>query len=171
MANSGYFMYFAFGSNLLKERLQLKNPSATFHCIGRLKDYVLNFGFQGARLDNRWQGGVATIEESVGNEVWGVVWKMSNDNLASLDKQEGVDIGMYRPLAVKVDTDEGEVLCRTYQMNDFFATLPSPQYKEVVCLGAQQNGLPLNYIKKLQAVETNSYSGPSILDDIKQAMK
>lgn len=37
MTSDGYFMYFAFGSNLLKERLQLKNPSATFHSTGRLK--------------------------------------------------------------------------------------------------------------------------------------
>lgn len=32
-----HFMYFAFGSNLLKERLQLANPSATFFTTGRLK--------------------------------------------------------------------------------------------------------------------------------------
>lgn len=31
------FLYFAYGSNLLKERLQLKNPSATVHCVARLK--------------------------------------------------------------------------------------------------------------------------------------
>lgn len=31
------FLYFAYGSNLLKERLQLKNPSASIHCVTRLK--------------------------------------------------------------------------------------------------------------------------------------
>uniref|UniRef100_A0A674CH38 Uncharacterized protein n=1 Tax=Salmo trutta TaxID=8032 RepID=A0A674CH38_SALTR len=36
-ATADHFMYFAFGSNLLKERLQLANPSAIFHCTGRLK--------------------------------------------------------------------------------------------------------------------------------------
>lgn len=34
---AGFFLYFAFGSNLLKERLQLANPSATFYKTGRLK--------------------------------------------------------------------------------------------------------------------------------------
>jgi hypothetical protein len=36
------------------------------------------------------------------------------------------------------------------------------------CFVLEQNkpGLPLDYIKKLEAVETNGYSGPSILDDI-----
>ncbi|KAL0962056.1 hypothetical protein UPYG_G00335150 [Umbra pygmaea] len=68
------FLYFDFGSNLLKERLQLANPSARFHCTGQLKDYTLNFGLWGEHIDNSWHGGVATIEPKEGEEVWGVVW-------------------------------------------------------------------------------------------------
>ncbi|XP_062385265.1 gamma-glutamylcyclotransferase a [Sardina pilchardus] len=167
MSSDGDFMYFAFGSNLLKERLQLKNPSATFYSTGRLKDYALRFGLWGERVQCRWNGGVATIEENPGAEVWGVVWKLSKDNLASLDKQEEV----YSPMEVTVETDNGLLVCRTYQMNNFSACLPSPQYKQVLCLGAQQNGLPLEYLKKLQDVETNNYSGPSsIMDEIKHVM-
>ncbi|KAJ8395767.1 hypothetical protein AAFF_G00028140 [Aldrovandia affinis] len=171
MASVTTFMYFAFGSNLLKERLQLRNPSATFQCIGRLKDYHLKFGFHGEQITNRWHGGVATIEESLGKDVWGVIWEMSNDNLDSLDKQEGVGVGIYHPIEVKVTTEEGEILCRTYQMNDFKANIPSPQYMQVMCLGAKQNGLPLDYLRMLETMETNDYSGPSILDDIKEAME
>lgn len=37
MENNHTFLYFAYGSNLLKERLQLKNPSATVHCVAKLK--------------------------------------------------------------------------------------------------------------------------------------
>ncbi|XP_041708627.1 gamma-glutamylcyclotransferase [Coregonus clupeaformis] len=164
-----HFMYFAYGSNLLKERLQLKNPSAVFVTTGSLKDHVIQFGYWKKELlnnTNSWHGGVATIKESKGDVVWGVVWKMDKDNRISLDRQEGVGIGFYSPLDVTINTDEGEVLCRTYQMNNFTAHQTSPPYKQVVCLGAKQNGLPLDYIKKLEAVETNGYSGPSILDDI-----
>uniref|UniRef100_A0A8C1UVD5 Gamma-glutamylcyclotransferase n=1 Tax=Cyprinus carpio TaxID=7962 RepID=A0A8C1UVD5_CYPCA len=35
--NGSTFLYFAYGSNLLKERLQLKNPSATIYCVAKLK--------------------------------------------------------------------------------------------------------------------------------------
>ena len=35
--SSDYFLYFAYGSNLLKERLQKRNPSATFFSVGYLK--------------------------------------------------------------------------------------------------------------------------------------
>ncbi|XP_038580639.1 gamma-glutamylcyclotransferase a [Micropterus salmoides] len=168
---NGRFMYFAFGSNLLKERLQLANPSARFCSTGRLKDYELNFGLWEKHVDNTWHGGVATIESCPGAEVWGVIWTLSKDNLCSLDNQEGVNLGMYSPLEVLVETDKGLVLCRTYQMNNFHACPPSPQYKQVVCLGAEQNGLPVDYLKRLEAIQTNNYCGPSILDQIKPVMK
>lgn len=31
------FMYFAYGSNLLRERIQIKNPTARFHGLGKLQ--------------------------------------------------------------------------------------------------------------------------------------
>uniref|UniRef100_A0A3P9B886 Gamma-glutamylcyclotransferase a n=1 Tax=Maylandia zebra TaxID=106582 RepID=A0A3P9B886_9CICH len=163
---AGFFLYFAFGSNLLKERLQLANPSATFYKTGRLKDYKLNFGLWKEHIDNAWHGGVATIESYPGAEVWGVIWTLNNEHLSSLDDQEAVKAGVYSPLEVSVETDNGTVLCRTYQMNNFHACPPSPQYKQVVCLGAEQHGLPVEYKKSLEAVQTNNYSGPSILDQI-----
>ncbi|KAK2921093.1 gamma-glutamylcyclotransferase a [Channa argus] len=170
-AANGRFLYFAFGSNLLKERLQLANPSAIFCTIGRLKDYKLNFGQWEKHGENNWHGGVATVEFCPGAEVWGVIWTLSNDNITSLDKQEGVALGIYSPLEVSVETDEGTMLCRTYQMNNFHASLPSPQYKQVLCLGAEQNGLPAEYLKSLKVILTNNYSGPSILDQLKTVLK
>lgn len=46
-------------------------------------------------------------------------------------RQEGVGIGFYSPLDVTINTDEGEVLCRTYQMNNFTVHKTSPPYKQV----------------------------------------
>uniref|UniRef100_A0A665U1M2 Gamma-glutamylcyclotransferase a n=1 Tax=Echeneis naucrates TaxID=173247 RepID=A0A665U1M2_ECHNA len=139
---SGRFMYFAFGSNLLKERLQMSNPSATFYATGRLKDYELTFGLWGQHVENAWHGGVATIKFSPGSDVWGVIWTLKNEHLTSLDNQEGVSKGIYARLEVSVDTDKGPVPCKTYQLINFHASPPSPQYKQVVCLGAEQNHLP-----------------------------
>ncbi|XP_005797408.1 gamma-glutamylcyclotransferase-like [Xiphophorus maculatus] len=166
-SSDGNFMYFAFGSNLLRERLQLNNPSAAFVSTGRLKDYKLNFGLWEEHVENAWHGGVATIEACPGEEVWGVIWTLSNENLPTLDKQEGVSRGIYSPLEVSVEIDDGVLQCRTYQMNNFHASPPSPQYKQVVCLGAEQNGLPREYLNRLEAIQTNNYSGPSVLDQIR----
>lgn len=154
------FLYFAYGSNLLTERIHLRNPSATFCCVARLQDFKLDFGnFQG-KTSQRWHGGIATIFQSPGDEVWGVVWKMNKSNLSSLDEQEGVESGIYVVIEVKVSTQEGkELTCRSYLMTNYESAPPSPQYKKVVCMGAKQNGLPLEYQEKLNAIEANDYKG------------
>ncbi|KAJ1101718.1 hypothetical protein NDU88_006783 [Pleurodeles waltl] len=169
----GSFLYFAYGSNLLRERILLRNPSATFYSTGRLQDFKLAFGNRRGRENGRWHGGSATILQSPGDEVWGVVWKMNIKNLSSLDKQEGVMSGVYIPIEITVHNEAGEELtCRCYQLNDYVFSLPSPQYKQVICMGAKQNLLPADYQKKLEAIETNNYEGPMpIMQEIEAAMK
>uniref|UniRef100_A0A8C4SXQ9 gamma-glutamylcyclotransferase n=1 Tax=Erpetoichthys calabaricus TaxID=27687 RepID=A0A8C4SXQ9_ERPCA len=155
-----FFYYFAYGSNLLKERLLMANPSARFHCRGRLK---VSFGSSQGIPNKTWHGGSATIREAPGDEVWGVVWKMSTSDLQSLDRQVTL---LYSPLLANVETENGELPCRTYQMNNCADKCPSPQYKYVIVLGAKQNGLPEYYIKRLEAVEVNDNKEPTILEDI-----
>ncbi|XP_015254591.1 gamma-glutamylcyclotransferase b [Cyprinodon tularosa] len=159
MENNQTFLYFAYGSNLLKERLQLRNPSATVHCVARLKDYRLVFGNYKGLASDRWHGGVASIEHSPGDEVWGVVWRMNISDLQSLDNQENVMLGAYRPVELQVMTKGQEINCRTYIMNSCVYAQPSPQYLQVIVMGAEQNGLPKEYQEKLRAIETNTYEG------------
>uniref|UniRef100_A0A8C8A263 Gamma-glutamylcyclotransferase b n=1 Tax=Oryzias sinensis TaxID=183150 RepID=A0A8C8A263_9TELE len=131
MENNRTFLYFAYGSNLLKERLRLKNPSATVLCVARLKDYKLVFGNHKGLTSDRWHGGVATIEHSPGDEVWGVVWRLSTSDLESLDNQENVTLGAYSPVELSVKTKGQELSCRTYIMNSCVYAPPSPQYLQV----------------------------------------
>lgn len=51
-----------------------------------VQDYELKFGLWAENPESIWSGGVATIEFQPGAEVWGVIWTLSNENLASLDK-------------------------------------------------------------------------------------
>lgn len=44
------------------------------------------FGNHEGLASDRWHGGVANIERSPGDEVWGVVWRMSVSDLESLDR-------------------------------------------------------------------------------------
>uniref|UniRef100_A0A8C6SMR4 Gamma-glutamylcyclotransferase b n=1 Tax=Neogobius melanostomus TaxID=47308 RepID=A0A8C6SMR4_9GOBI len=142
------FLYFAYGSNLLKERLQLKNPSATVHCVAKLKDYRLVFGNHQGRASERWHG------------VWGVVWRLSVSDLESLDSQENVTLGAYCPVELSVTTTGEDLCCRTYIMNSCVYAPPSPQYLKVIVMGAEQNGLPPEYQAKLRSIKTNEYEGP-----------
>ncbi|XP_015805033.2 gamma-glutamylcyclotransferase [Nothobranchius furzeri] len=159
MENNHTFLYFAYGSNLLKERLHLKNPSATVNCVARLKDYKLVFGNYKGLASDRWHGGVATIEHSPGDEVWGVVWRLNITDLESLDSQENVTLGAYSPVELSVKTRSQEINCRTYIMNSYVYAPPSPQYLQVIVMGAEQNGLPKDYQDKLRSIKTNMYKG------------
>uniref|UniRef100_A0A673A2Z9 Gamma-glutamylcyclotransferase b n=1 Tax=Sphaeramia orbicularis TaxID=375764 RepID=A0A673A2Z9_9TELE len=158
--------------NLLKERLQLKNPSATVHCVARLKDYKLVFGNHKGLASDRWHGGVATVENSPGDEVWGVVWRMNMSDLESLDSQENVTLGAYSPVELSVKTKGQELNCRTYIMNSCVYAPPSPQYLQVIVMGAEQNGLPKDYQQKLRAIRTNMYEGPlPVMEELERAMQ
>ncbi|XP_029781497.1 gamma-glutamylcyclotransferase isoform X2 [Suricata suricatta] len=143
--------------------------------LQKWEDFQLDFGNSQGKTSETWHGGIATIFQSPGDEVWGVVWKMNKSNLSSLDEQEGVKSGTYVPIEVNVYTQEGkEITCRSYQMKNYESAPPSPQYKKVICLGAKENGLPLEYQKKLNAIEPNDYKGEvseEIEDIIKQGEK
>ena len=79
------FLYFGFGSNLSRKRLHINCPSAEFVSIAKLPGYKLIF----YGLDSRyWKGATATIfkTEERGAEVWGVVWRISEENSAALDR-------------------------------------------------------------------------------------
>ncbi|XP_062980858.1 gamma-glutamylcyclotransferase [Elgaria multicarinata webbii] len=166
------FLYFAYGSNLLRERILLKNPSVVFLTLAHLLDYKLAFGSHQGKPSSQWHGSTATIVYTPGDEVWGVVWKINSNDLYSLDRQEGVEDGLYVPIEVSVQTQEGKVFkCRSYQMNDYIYGLPSPQYKKVICMGAKQNGLPVDYQEKLDSIETNSYAGTvPVFEEIEAAL-
>uniref|UniRef100_A0A8B9DYR1 gamma-glutamylcyclotransferase n=1 Tax=Anser cygnoides TaxID=8845 RepID=A0A8B9DYR1_ANSCY len=112
-----------------------------------LQDFKLDFGHHQGRTSPVWHGGTATIVQSPGDEVWGLVWKMNTSNLSSLDKQEGVEDGIYVPIEVNVHTQAGKVLtCRSYQMKDYVRGPPSPQYKKVgVASGEKEQKYIMQY--------------------------
>merc|ERR1711990_108916 len=66
------FLYFAYGSNMLTQRIRINNPSARFQSLGRLHHHKLDFNHK----SKKWGGAVATIEEEQDSEVWGVLWQV-----------------------------------------------------------------------------------------------
>ena len=80
------FLYFAYGSNLLTDRIRINNPSARVRNIALLRNHKLDFN----NLSKRWGGAVATIIPHKEELVWGVLWELDMEHQASLDKQEGV---------------------------------------------------------------------------------
>jgi len=152
------FLYFAYGSNLLKQRIHLNNPSAVQKGIGKVEGYRLDFNY----FSQRWKGAAATIVEDKQADVWGVIWELDQEHQETLDRQEGVSNGIYRPLTVTAVTPDGSSCsCRSYQLVTPPETdrRPSAVYHDVIVRGAVESGLPGDYVERLRAIENNGYSG------------
>lgn len=167
------FYYFGFGSNLLEKRIKVQNKSAERVGPGKLVDYRLDFADSTADekyFSPTWNGCPATIIENPGSAVHGAVWRINDDDVEELDRQEGVECGIYKPLTVKVLVDiEGEtakVSCRTYQLvhnpptpldptKRPFERQPSETYLNVILNGAEETGLPADYIEFLKSFKHN----------------
>lgn len=146
------FLYFAYGSNLLRERLRLHNPTATFVCVARLEGFYFHF----CHTAKRWMGAIAAIHEKPDGHVWGIVWQLDESDKEHLDHQER----LYTPIQVDVTTaDKKTYHCRTYFLEAQDPTLPSPHYKDVIVRGAKQNHLPEDYIRFLESFQDNGFEG------------
>ncbi|CAH0586882.1 unnamed protein product [Chrysodeixis includens] len=170
-----YFLYFAYGSNLLRRRIRINNPSAEFVGIGLLENHQLDF----VKYYGNWGGAVATAVPRPSKTVWGAIWKMHMDDQASLDMQEGVANKEYFAKMVQIYTPDGiKTKCRTYQhtftpqvlmANELlpYERRPSITYKEVIVQGAIECSLPTDYIEMLKLLPHN---GRNASDDIRKRL-
>ncbi|XP_047026369.1 gamma-glutamylcyclotransferase-like [Helicoverpa zea] len=172
------FLYFAYGSNLLKKRIHINNPSAKFLGIGQLNDHLLDF----IKYSEHWRGTSATIVPTPGAHIWGAIWRLHNDDMPALDKQEGVDTNWYFAKTVKVILPNGSsVDCRTYQQ-----TINPPQrkpgeelpldrrpcitYLDCIINGAIECNLPEDYINELKKIPNNGQeASPKMIEKLNRS--
>lgn len=82
-----HVLYFGFGSNMSTWRINkncpVDSPEPQFVAPARLDGYILEFcGHWGS-----WGGAPATILPGDGeSHVWGVLWRVTDQHLARLDK-------------------------------------------------------------------------------------
>ncbi|WP_035512600.1 gamma-glutamylcyclotransferase [Halalkalibacillus halophilus] len=97
----GIPLYFAYGSCMDHERIELAGMLNEFHTVGLgiLSGYDMDFT---TRLID---GGRADITEKSDSHVQGVVYEINERSLSYLYQREGVDAGKYRPAYVDVEID------------------------------------------------------------------
>jgi len=143
--------YFAYGSNLLHQRLRARTPSATVVTTARIEGYLLRFhkiGTDGSGKCDAFQTGHS------GHVVHGVIYTISDEDRRVLDRIEGVGSG-YAIENVQALTNDDTVAAFTYVVQPAFidpAMRPFHWYKRFVVMGARQNGLPEDYIAAIEEV-------------------
>jgi hypothetical protein len=153
---------FAYGSNMDLAQMRERCPNSMELLqpfVARAEGWKLCF----PRHSHRRQGGVGSLASAAGETVWGVVFGLTEEDLAKLDRSEGVSVGAYRRArlsvawgrALKQDVwayfaippDEPP---RNYQ--------PHEDYLAQYIRGAQSFKFPAEYIDKLKRIETKKRS-------------
>ena len=127
--------YFAYGSNLDVTQMARRCPDARDPRPAMLADHdwLIN------------ERGVATVEPFDGSQVHGVLWQISDDDLASLDHAEGVPV-RYRRDRLTVDTDDGPASAWVYVDHRVEPGAPREGYLERIIGGAVHHGLPPRWL-------------------------
>jgi phage replication-related protein YjqB (UPF0714/DUF867 family)/gamma-glutamylcyclotransferase (GGCT)/AIG2-like uncharacterized protein YtfP len=136
--------YFAYGSNLDVTQMAQRCPDATDPRPATLADHdwLIN------------ERGVATVEPLDGAQVHGVLWQVSDHDLAVLDSAEGVPV-RYRRDRMTVQTDAGSEVAWVYVDHRVEPGAPREGYLERIIDGAIHHGLPprwLDYLKRWDPV-------------------
>jgi hypothetical protein len=137
--------YFAYGSNLCSRQMARRCPDAVDPrpAVLRDHDWLIN------------QRGVATVESFSGNQVHGVLWQLSDDDLAALDNAEGVPV-RYRRDLLTVSTHDGPSDAWVYIDHRVTPGPPRHGYLERIIGGALEHGLPERWIEFLSRWDPQS---------------
>src|SRR5271165_370992 len=156
--------YFAYGSNLCVTQMAQRCPRATNPRPALLAhhDWLIN------------QRGVATIEPFAGTHVHGVLWQVTDHDLATLDSAEGVPV-RYRRDRLSVHTDDGPSDAWVYIDHRVEAGAPRPGYLERIIAAAIHHGLPHRWVEFLRRwdparwphrMTTPDSAGPQTLSEL-----
>ncbi|MGV0873706.1 poly-gamma-glutamate hydrolase family protein [Mycolicibacterium sp. XJ879] len=135
----GEHTYFAYGSNLCVQQMALRCPGAVDPRPALLADHdwLIN------------ERGVATVEPFDGSAVHGVLWRLTDHDLATLDSAEGVPV-RYRRDRLTVHTADGPTEAWVYIDHRVEPGPPRPGYLERIIDGALHHGLPQRWVTFLQ---------------------
>ncbi len=139
------FEYFAYGSNMLTERITDRLGPVEKTGLGILRNHQLVFN----RLGTYLPGGVASVVPRLGSDVLGVIWKIDAVQLKTLDIIE--DPEAYSRETVGVDLEHNNsVECLTYISLAQGYHPPSEEYLSYLIQGAEEHGFPARYVRNLK---------------------
>ena len=132
--------FFVYGDNLNPTQLKRRAPEYQFVCKGYLPDHTIQF----SRWSSQWRCGLASVGPSPGEQVWGIVLEITDEDLKLLDDFEGETTeGAFRHLPVTVVNEEGEkMLVMTHAATPIGKFKPKEHYLEWVIKGAIHWKLP-----------------------------
>ena len=138
-------LYFAYGSNMSTKQLRERGLRPKRSFIAELRGHKLEFNKQGSD-----GSGKVNVERDGSSKVLGVVFEITQSDLAELDRYEGAP-AHYGRKTVTVVSEEGESCSAiTYiALRKAEGLRPTAAYVRKIIEGAVEAGLPWTYIEPL----------------------
>lgn len=140
--------YFAYASNMDRTQMKQRGGDPAEARVARLDNHELNF-------EKVARGGTGTgnLVPAEGQVVYGVLYRVTGQQLRTLDRFEGVP-DHYRRSQVTVTDEQGnKIAAQVYLARKVRKGLkPDRIYLQHILQGAQEHNLPADYIQQLKKV-------------------
>jgi gamma-glutamylcyclotransferase len=143
---------FAYGSNMCRDRLLDRVPSARYEFVASLSGHALRFH---KRSSDGSAKADAFFTGEAKDKVWGVVVDVSDEDRWKLDRAEGLGRGYANQGVTVYDRDGSPHQAVAYMAQDSHVDSqlrPYDWYSELVADGARARGLPDAYVKEVESV-------------------
>lgn len=139
-------LHAAYATSLDPTRLAKIAPHSPPRGTGWLVGWRLTF----AGADLGWDGALATIVEDRASSVFIALYDITEQDEQALDQWEGVSLGVWRKIRLRVDTLVGRQLAWLYVLDDYEGGLPSAHYLGLIADAAERGGAPADYVQDLR---------------------
>jgi len=143
-------IYFAYGSNMDAEQMQLRCPGYRLLGVARLANYTLAF----TRWSRAWNSGTADILPEKGKSVVGALYDLTFDDLKRMDRIADYP-NSYIRLDVVVESGGETFPAMTYVAVRTGVFLPSRPYLDKMIHGAERCQIDAAYLADLRALRTS----------------
>ena len=156
-------IYFAYGSNMSSEQMSNRCPNSKYLGYGFLKNYKIDF----TRMSQLREGGVADIVYCENEEVWGVFYSLTENDLTFLDTKEGYPDAYTRSdfncYFVKNNLQVGKAeqitaIAYTVVNKSPITIPPSLKYLNILQDAAFEHAFPIEYQKTLYKFGLKNYN-------------
>lgn len=145
-------LYAAYGSNLDPRRMAQRAPSSPVRGSGWLRGWRLTFSGE----DLGWDGALSTVVEDADGSVFVMLYDMTAQDERALDMWEGVGLGLWTKIRVRVQTMGRHELAWVYVLDAYEGGLPSAHYLGVIADAAEAGGAPATYVERLRLMPCRS---------------
>lgn len=139
-------LYAGFGRNLDPTAMAVRAPNSPAVGAGWLLGWRLTFG--GEELS--WQGALPTIVEDPASQVFVMLYSLNDSDEHALDLTEGLELGRYRKIHVRVSTMERDEPAWTYVLDGFEGGYPRKSMLDEIVAAAIAANAPADYVVQLR---------------------